>query len=119
MMAPPCSFPICRPQATATRDSASLTTARIGRVADETTDCRTRCSTDTNAEPGSCQGTARNTADSTADGRARNCPFRSGAGGCTAGKGDDSPDHKKFTHHSNSTDGSPAIQTVSTQFVKI
>jgi hypothetical protein len=119
MMAPPCSFPICGPQATATCRSVSLTTARIGRVADESADCGTSSSTDTDAQPGSCQGTTRNTADSTADGSATDCPFRSGAGGRAAGEGDDSPDHKKFTHHSNSTAGSPTIRTVSMQFVKI
>jgi hypothetical protein len=98
MKASPCSFPIYGPQATTMRGSASLTTARIGRVADKAADCGTCRCTDTNAKPG---------------------PFRSGAGGCTAGEGDDGPDHENFTHDLNSTDGSPTIQAVSTQLLNI
>jgi hypothetical protein len=99
--------------------SVSLPTARISRVADKTADCRTCSSTDADAKPGTGQGSTRNTTDSTTDGRATDCPFRSGAGGRTTGEGDNGPDHKNFTHDSNSTDGSPAITAVSMQFLNI
>jgi hypothetical protein len=119
MMASPCSFPICGPHATATRGSASLTAARISRIANEAADCGASSSADADAEPGACEGSASDTADSTADGCTGNRPFRAGAGGRPAGEGDDSPDHQNFTHHSYSTDGSPTIPAVSTQFLKI
>jgi hypothetical protein len=119
MMAPPFSFLICGSQATTTHGSGSLTTARIGCVTDEAADCRARRSTDADTKPCACQSSACNTTYSAANGRARNRPFCSRAGGSAAREGDDSPNHKKFTHHSNSTDGSPAIRTVSMQFVKI